>query len=65
MADIEVQSLVDSINHIEAVKILLERLNNETVLSLLRHKTLLETTITACTFLVSTIRTIEIDLRTS
>ena len=65
MAGIEVQGLVDSVNHIEAVKILLERLQNEDNLGLLKHKPSLQRMVGACRFLVVGIRRIDRDLRAS
>ena len=65
MSEVEIRGLVDSINHLEAVRILLVHLNNETNLTMLRHKTILQIMVTACEFLVNSIRIIERDLRIS
>ena len=65
MAKIEIKGLVASINHIEAVRILLERLQNESTLALLRHRTLLSEMVLSCSFLADNIRMIDRDLTKS
>ncbi|KKM24364.1 hypothetical protein LCGC14_1605850 [marine sediment metagenome] len=55
-------SLIDCV---EIVKGSLEVLNNESNLTIIRHKTTLEKMVEACSFLVTNIRVIEVDLRAS
>lgn len=61
----ELQNLGQAIVRIETVKVYLTTINNESNITILRHKTALEMMVTACDFLIKGIQIITKDLKTS
>ena len=59
------ENLLCAINNTEGTKRILEKINNESSLTILHYKTSLVMMIAACVFIINSLRIIERNLRSS